>query len=218
MTSAGVKPLYFLIFYLNVISLKSAGTFTRLFSKLNLKIEMPILNHKFSDHKINPETETLIIGTFNPETEGNEAEFFYGRSRNFFWRILPASYQEKDLKQACKPDKLAFIERRKIDFIDLILQIEVDNGQERNYMDNYIDSRVIEWRDVISEMEKLKFLKRVCFTRRTFSGIPNMQKRIEAIHAYCEINNILFKTMTTPSRYYSEDKQAEWTKFLQNDN
>jgi G:T/U-mismatch repair DNA glycosylase len=179
---------------------------------------MPTLKHKFSDHKINPETETLIIGTFSPETEGNEAEFFYGRTRNFLWRLLPAAYQEKDLKQADIPDKLAFIKRRKIDFIDLILQIEVDDGQERNYLDSYIDSRIIEWRNVISEMEKLKFLKRVCFTRRTFSGIPNMQKRIEAIQAYCGKNNILFKTMTTPSRYYSEDKQAEWTNFLQNDN
>lgn len=178
---------------------------------------MKTLKHRFSDHNINLRTETLIIGTFNPETEGNEAEFFYGRSRNFLWRLLPTAFHEKDLKQADKLEKLAFIERRKIDFIDLILQIEVDNGQETNYLDSYIDSRKIEWRDVISEIEKLKSLKRVCFTRKTYSGIPNMQKRIVAIQEYCEKKDILFKAMTTPARYYREDKQAEWSNFLQND-
>lgn len=176
---------------------------------------MPTLKHKFSDHTINPETETLIIGTFSPDTEGNEAEFFYGRRRNFLWSLLPAAYQEKDLKQADQPDKLAFIKRRKIDFIDLILQIEADPGQERNYLDSYLDTRKIEWQDVISEMEKLKSLKRVCFTRKTFSGIRNMQERIEAIQAYCGKNNILFKAMITPSRFYNYEKQADWTNFLQ---
>jgi hypothetical protein len=100
----------------------------------------------------------------------------------------------------------------------LILQVEVENGQETNYLDNYIDSREIKWREIISEIKKLKSLKRVCFTRKTFSGIPNMQKRVEAIQEYCEKNCILFKAMTTPARYYREDKQTEWTNFLQNDN
>ncbi|MEI7724495.1 MAG: hypothetical protein WCK09_05280 [Bacteroidota bacterium] len=179
---------------------------------------MATLKHRFLDHKINSETETLIIGTFNPETEGNDAEIFYGRSRNFLWRLLPTAFIEKDLKQADKLEKLAFIKRKKIDFIDLILQIEVDNGQEKNYLDSYIDSRVIEWRDIILEIKNLKALKRVCFTRKTFSGIPSMQKRVEAVQEYCDKNDIIFQAMTTPARYYSEDKQTEWTNFLQNDN
>lgn len=179
---------------------------------------MGTLKHRFSDYEISQETETLIVGTFNPETEGNGAEFFYGRSRNYLWRLLPTAYQEKDLKQADKQEKLAFIKKRKIDFIDLILQIEVENGQEANYLDRYIDSRKIEWRDIISEIKKLKSLKRVCFTRKTFSGIPNMKKRVDALQEYCYKNDILFKAITTPARYYREDKQAEWTNFLQNDN
>lgn len=178
---------------------------------------MGTLKHRFSDHKINPETETLIIGTFNPETEDNDAEFFYGRGRNFLWRLLPTAFQEEDLKQKDKQEKLAFIKKRKIDFIDLILQIEVENGQETNYLDSYIDSRKIEWREIISEIKKLKSLKRVCFTRKTFSGIPKMQEKIEEVQAYCLKNDIFFKAMTTPARYYSEDKQTEWTNFLHYD-
>jgi len=40
---------------------------------------MITVQHRFLDHQINSETETLIIGTFNPETTNNDAEFFYGR-------------------------------------------------------------------------------------------------------------------------------------------
>jgi G:T/U-mismatch repair DNA glycosylase len=179
---------------------------------------MATLTHRFADHKINLETETLIVGTFNPETDGNGAEFFYGRGRNYLWRLLPIAFNETNLKQADILEKFSFIKRRKIDFIDLILQIDVDNGQETNYSDSYIDSKEIKWRDVIAEIEKLKSLKRVCFTRKTFSGIPNMQKRIETIQEFCEKNGILFKAMTTPARFYSIDKQTEWTNFLQDDN
>ena len=179
---------------------------------------MCTIKHRFADCQINVKTETLIIGTFNPETEGNEAEFFYGRSKNYLWRLLPAAFHEKDLKQADKQEKLSFIKRNKIDFIDLILKVEVEKGQETNYADSYIDRKVIIWRDVIAEIEKLKFLKRVCFTRKTFSDIPNIRERIDEVHVYCEKNGLLFRALATPSRYYSKDKQAEWTNFLLDDN
>jgi len=38
--------------------------------------EMQLVHHKFCGHKIHPDTETLIIGTFNPETRDNSADFF----------------------------------------------------------------------------------------------------------------------------------------------
>ena len=179
---------------------------------------MSTVKHRFLDHQINPATETLIIGTFNPETKKNQADFFYGRSRNFLWTLLPIAFQERDLKKADKQEKIVFIGSRKIDFIDLISEIEVNEGQEANYDDKYIDSKVIVWRNVISEIDRLKNLKRVCFTRKTFYGIPNMKKQIEIIQGHCEKIGIYFKVVVTPARYYSADKQAEWTNFLLNDN
>ena len=179
---------------------------------------MSIVNHRFLDHEINPETETLIIGTFNPETEGNPADFFYGRSRNFLWRLLSTAYQEKDLKDASINEKLTFIKSRKIDFIDLISNIEVTEGQESNYYDGYIDGKVKEWQNILKEIDRLKNIKRVCFTRKTFSDIPNMKSKIEEIKKHCEYKGIYFKPITTPARFYSEDKQTEWTNFLLNDN
>lgn len=178
---------------------------------------MKKVKHRFINHQINPGTETLIIGTFNPDATDNQADFFYGRSRNYLWKILPTAFNERDLKGADLKDKVGFITKNKIDFIDLISEIEVDEGQEANYYDGYIDDKVIFWKDVISEIDQLKTLKRVCFTRRTFSDIPNMKNRIEAIQSHCEQNGIHFQVMTTPARFYREDKQTEWTKFLVND-
>jgi hypothetical protein len=44
---------------------------------------MTNIKHRFLNHNINPLTETLIIGIFNPDTKENTADFFYGRQRIF---------------------------------------------------------------------------------------------------------------------------------------
>lgn len=175
---------------------------------------MITVTHRFADHLINPETETLIIGTFNPETPTNTAEFFYGRSRNHLWRLLPTAFGEENLKGSTLEFKKRFISRYKIDFTDLIKEIQVDEGQEANYDDSYLDSRVTQWKKIIEIIENLPRLKRVCFTRKSFSDIPNMKLRIEVVAAYCDKQNIYFKSLTTPARFYREDKQIEWTEFL----
>lgn len=177
---------------------------------------MTTVRHRFLDHQINQGTETLIIGTFNPETANNDAEFFYGRSRNYLWRLLPTAFGENDLKGASKQEKLEFIRKHKIDLIDLIKEIEVDAGQEANFYDGYIDSKVTGWRNIIALINSLPNLKRVCFTRKTFSDIPNMKKQLDAIRQHCENKKISFKELTTPARFYREDKQTEWTNFLLN--
>lgn len=177
---------------------------------------MSKIKYRFLDHQINPAIKTLIIGTFNPEAKNNQAIFFYGRSRNYLWTLLPTAFHESDLKQADKNEKLVFIEKRKIDFIDLISEVQVE--EEANYYDGYIDDKVTVWRNVISEIDRLRYLKRVCFTRKTFSDIPNMKKQIEAIHEHCERKGIYFKAIVTPARYYSAERQAEWTDFLLHDN
>jgi G:T/U-mismatch repair DNA glycosylase len=177
---------------------------------------MKTIKHKFLNHKINPITEILIIGTFNPDTPGNGADFFYGRGRNFLWKLLPLAFNEPDLKGANKEEKINFIGNYKIDLIDLISEIEVEDGQETNYNDAYIDSKVVDWRDVISEIDKLPNLKRVCFTRKTLSGVPNMRGRIVVIQEHCSKKGVFFKALTTPARFYSQDKQKEWSDFFQN--
>ena len=88
-----------------------------------------IIEHKFKDHKINNHTQILIIGTFNPDVFKNEATFFYGRSRNFLWNLLPKAFNEKSLKGKDIKFKLSFMNDHKIDFVDLISEIRVERGQ-----------------------------------------------------------------------------------------
>jgi len=74
---------------------------------------MKRIKHRFINHTINPKTEILIIGTFNPDTEENIADFFYGRSRNFLWTLLATAYNEASLKGQPRDEKLKFIEKIK---------------------------------------------------------------------------------------------------------
>ncbi|MBI2722800.1 MAG: hypothetical protein HYX39_11560 [Bacteroidetes bacterium] len=173
-----------------------------------------VVQHRFLYHKIDPSTEILILGTFNPETENNPADFFYGRSKNYLWRLLPNAYQESDLKGATKDLKIDFIKKYKIDFIDLIAKIDVEHGKETDYYDGYIDGRVTQWQDVISVIKKNPSIKRICFTRKSFSDIPNMTKKVEEIKKYCISKNIDFEFLPTPARFYNTDKQTVWSFFL----
>lgn len=172
------------------------------------------VKHRFIEHQINRLTETLIIGTFNPDVVDNPADFFYGRSQNHLWNLLPTAFKEKDLRNSSKSKKIMFIKNHKIDFIDLISEIEIDEGEETNYYDKYIDDKVTNWKDIILEINNLKQLKRVCFTRKTFSGIRNIKVQVKAIQAQCNKNKVHFKSLITPARFYNTEKQKEWTKFL----
>ena len=176
------------------------------------------VTHKFLTHEIDPSTETLIIGTFNPNSkENNETDFYYGRGRNFLWTLLPKAFNlDLNLKGKPKNEKLNFILNQKIGFIDLISSVNMDEDQTGNYKDSYLDGMEIEWRDVVSEIEKLPHIKRVAFTRKSDTDIPNMKVRIEEIEKFCAEHKIKCIRLTTPARFYNDKKQDEWNSFFQN--
>ncbi len=171
-----------------------------------------IIRHRFEDYEISPDTEILIVGTFNPETPDNDADFFYGRDRNFLWRLLPTAFQYDDLKRAVRKYKQDFIAAKKVDFVDLIKAVEVDEGKEAEYADAYIDKSVLEWTDIIAKIEKLKRLKKVVVTRKTFSDVPNIKLRVDEIFDFCSKHSLEFQCLPTPARFYSQNKQQIWTK------
>ena len=180
----------------------------------DFSLKMVRIKHRCRDYKPDPATEILIIGTFNPDTDHNSADFFYGRPKNHLWTLLPAAFNEPDLKKASRNEKLAFIKKHKIGFTDLIAEISLPVNAETDYRDSFIDNKVTEWNDAISQISSLKKLNRVCFTRKTFSGVQNIKKRIEEIRQYCEEKGICFQYLITPARIYSADKQNEWTGFF----
>lgn len=175
---------------------------------------MKIVTHKFKDYQLKADIETLIIGTFNPDATGNSAAYFYGRSRNNLWKLLPIAFGNDSLKGQSLDSKIAFSEKYKIGFIDLISSVSVEEGQESNYNDDYLDSRVLEWTDILTQLENLPHIKRVCFTRKTVSGIPKMKQKIVEIEQYCKAKNIKFTFLVTPARFYNFHKQEIWNEFF----
>jgi G:T/U-mismatch repair DNA glycosylase len=168
--------------------------------------------HLTRAHQIHPDTQILLLGTFNPDTPGNTADFFYGRPRNYMWTLLPGAFGLPSLKKAGVADKRLFMEKHRVDFIDLIAEVEVE--EPTNYDDNYLDSRVVKWSDVIGVINNLPHLQIICFTRRTFSGIPQMRRQVESIRANCHTRGIAFHMLSTPARFYTIQKAEEWKSVL----
>lgn len=167
------------------------------------------MKHKFLNHIICKNTKIIILGSFHPNTI-NEADFFYGRGRNYLWRILPIIFNNSDLKKEKIDKKKKFMSNFNIDFIDIIHEIKVENNIIKNYTDKYLDNKVTKWKDVEKELGKLKNLTAVYFTRKTFTGIPNIEKRISEIRNYCVNKNIRFCLLETPSRFCNPEKIENW--------
>jgi len=49
-------------------------------------IEDKWLNEKVT--KLLYNSKTLVLGSFNPNNQGNNTDFYYGRCSNFFWKII----------------------------------------------------------------------------------------------------------------------------------
>lgn len=177
---------------------------------------MPIIKHKFRNRQISLTTEILVIGTFNPDTEGNNVTFFYGRPRNFLWKYLPLAFNEECLKYQDLDQKMAFMDTHNIDFVDLIKSVDVEEGQELNVDDKYIDNKVVEWVDILEILNNLPNLRKVIFTRSTFNGIPNILQQVNQIETYCDNNGIDVIRMISPARFWRQDRQNMWNNFIGN--
>jgi hypothetical protein len=171
---------------------------------------MITIKHKFRHFQNQQDIETLILGTFNPDIPGNKAEFFYGRDRNFLWNLLPKVYNEPPLKYLPSDKKIDFSTTHKIGFIDLIKEIEVEEGKEGKYGDDYIDDKVTKWLDFVLFIDKFPNINKVFLTRKTFSDIPNMSEHIDHIKQICQSRNIAFFTLPTPARFENLQKLNEW--------
>lgn len=171
---------------------------------------MVLVKHKFANHKIQNNTKILILGTFNPDVDGNKAVFFYGRPQNHLWKLLPLIFGENNLKKGSIDKKKLFMKKHKIDFADLIYEVEIEKGQETNYEDKYLDKRVKKWFNIVKLLENDPSIKEVYFTRKTFVAIPNMKIKIDEIKDYCDKNNLKFECLETPSRFFNTDKLKKW--------
>lgn len=176
---------------------------------------MPIVENKFKNYLVSNETEILILGTFSHNVVDG-ADFFYGKSRNFLWHLLPISFGLTSLKDATLKEKKAFMKKYNIDFVDIINAIEVPEGEENNLDDTFIDKHAIEWNSVETLIESLPNIKAVYFTRKTFNGIHQSKQKVMQIANFCNLNKIRFCKLETPAKFYDDNKQKQWIDTIVN--
>ncbi|MBP9689335.1 MAG: hypothetical protein KBE91_06970 [Bacteroidia bacterium] len=170
---------------------------------------MPILTNKFVSHQVNPQTEILILGTFT-HNHDHSGDFFFGRPRNFLWHLLPICFKQLPLKDSPLADKKAFMQKYKIDFMDVIETLEVEDGEEELLEEDFIDLTAKAFFDLIKLVDTLPNLKAVYFTRKTFNGMPNIKSEVTKLAKHCNDKNIRICKLDTPARHFSEEKQRQW--------
>lgn len=172
--------------------------------------------HKFRNHIVSPKTKILILGTFHPDID-NGADFFYGRSRNYLWRILPACFNSPDLKGASLAEKQQFMHRYHVDFADIIQSLQnLPLGEEDNYADDFIDGYIHQWKNIGILIDRLTALEAVYFTRKTFTMMPNISDKIAEIRNHCVLKCVRFCLLETPSRFSNQLKIDAWTSTIIN--
>ena len=108
--------------------------------------------HKFADYlnldHLDFEPTTLIVGTFNPgwENINNNAQWFYGRTRNnYFWDVLPRLYENRNLRQENHIEWKQFCSRNSIALTDLLQSINDANPEDPNHIaaiQNFKDTEI----------------------------------------------------------------------------
>lgn len=177
------------------------------------------MKHKFLPRELNPDTEILVIGTFNPDIPSNSATFFYSRGHTAFWELMSSIFGGKCLRYSSAEEKEAFIKRHKIDFTDLIEEIDMPEEDAANYRDVNLDKYLNKAKctNVKAEIAHLKQLKKVCFTRKTFSGIAHIQAKIKEVERFCAERKIAFEYLPTPANYRQinpEKRFLVWQDFF----
>jgi hypothetical protein len=189
---------------------------------------------------LNPKTEDLkylFIGTFNPEWNSkndNNAEYFYGRSTNNFWCILPHTFDDNCLIDKSITEWTEYCALKNIGITDIIREItnaEITNNEHynlitRGYSDNNLDKRngndyifTIDFNtSIILEIirRNKKTLQGAYFTRKTDSGIPRIWEQWILIKNYCNENNINCNELITPSNYGPGIKKSiiKWKEII----
>lgn len=153
--------------------------------------------------------DTLIIGTFNPENAwapNNDAEYFYGRPRNYFWRILPRFAGEPSIHRLDVHSQIDFLQRKKIAVTDLLIEIEgadINNLEHIQLINGFLDDDVnnfapLRWNTQrIIHYLTVNDVKAVYFTKLGGNGVFEPQMVI--IEDFCHENGISVKRLHTPS-------------------
>lgn len=176
-----------------------------------------MIGHRCFDHVIHPDTETLIVGTFNPATDSNYADFFYGRPQNHLWSILGSIYGKSDIKECTKTEKIAFAHANRFDFVDLIAEIDVEPPDYKDdHLERIAKAGQLRWRDLSRDVDALPHLKCLAVSRKHFNTVPTIGAQVDQLRVHLSKRPVRFRCLHSPTRA-PRRALAEWTDFLQFD-
>ena len=169
--------------------------------------------HRFADYlnldHLDFEPTTLIVGTFNPgwENINNNAQWFYGRTRNnYFWDVLPRLYENRNLRQENHIEWKQFCSRNSIALTDLLQSINDANPEDPNHIaaiQNFKDTEIANVfndfipTNIIEILQNNPTINKVYLTRQLGSAFWDNYWNIIVQH--CQNNNISTQALITPS-------------------
>jgi hypothetical protein len=171
-----------------------------------------IINHQFLNQECflpNWKIETLILGTFKPEC-GDVTDYYYGRSRNRFWRVIEnITNNEKYYFQNNPNRKKKVMEMYKFGCTDIIKFIKInENHRNRICGNGYSDSALFTLKEVLAtyQFEEIKRylisekVKKVINTWGTRNNPNILVNQIDDLENFCNENGIIFvRTCPSPS-------------------
>lgn len=169
--------------------------------------------HKFHQYlqlnNLDFEPTTLIVGTFNPgwENINNNAQWFYGRTRNnYFWDVLPRIYEDVNLRQQTHLQWKQFCSRNGIALTDLLQSINDANPENPNHIaaiQNFRDAEIANLfndfmpTNIVEILQNKPSITKVYLTRQLGNALwDNLWNNIVE---YCQLNGISTETLLTPS-------------------
>ncbi len=197
---------------------------------------MPCLHRFHKELLPKHPVELLFIGTFNPVWDvkkGDNPDYFYSRSANQFWCILPHALEQHCLIDKSKKEKEEFCIKNKIGLSDIIYCIEnvneTDDGNDflmKGFKDEDFERKVSGVYDLEIKFftEDLKnyiehnksSLKGVFLTRKTKKGVDRIWKEWLSIKSHCGKLEIKTGELSSPSPRGGgiRNKIIEWRKAL----
>lgn len=182
--------------------------------------------HKFYGHEFhqncefgllpNWEAKTLIIGTFNPSNifhPDNTAQYYYGRSKNLFWDILPFFAGEVSIDKSNSQIQKLFLENNRIALTDLLISIddaESNNSEHKSRIQTVKDKEIEKFNSFTWNTEFiLKYIEanKIEAVYFTFLSNPSarnpdvntFEKQTRVIEQYCREKKIFTSRLFTPS-------------------
>lgn len=152
--------------------------------------------------------KTLIIGTFNPIWDFPKAssDYFYSRTRNYFWSCLPYCYGDVTLRQAGRNQKIDYLKRNHIGLTDLIKCIhDADFNNKEHYclIKSMKDSDLAKFKDIEFNTMEIKNVINKGTVEQVFVTNRKCHKKLESefieIERFCVSNGISFERLLTPS-------------------